>query len=88
MLKPYRQLVGFNSVSGSRRVHAEVSELEQKIVSAAEMEGEAASYCQGSTRIFEISTFSEFILNIKSSRKHIVNNENSEASLFQSCSKY
>lgn len=38
------------------------------------MEGEAASYCQGSTRIFEISTFSEFILNIKSSRKHNVNN--------------
>lgn len=55
-------------------MHAEVSELEQKIVSAAEMEGEAASYCQGSTRIFEISTFSEFTLNIKSPRKHNVNN--------------
>lgn len=73
-LTPYRQLVGLNSLSGSRRVHAGVSELEQKIVSAAEMEREAASYCQGNTRIFVISTFSEFILNIKSSRKHNVNN--------------
>lgn len=73
-LTPYRQLVGLNSLSGSRRVHAGVSELEQKIVSAAEMEREAARYCQGNTRIFVISTFSEFILNIKSSRKRNVNN--------------
>jgi len=37
------------------------------------MEREAASYCQGNTRIFVISTFSKFILNIKSFRKHNVN---------------
>lgn len=73
-LAPYRQLLGLNSVSGSMRVHAGVSELEQKIVSAAEMEKEAASYCQGNTGILVISTFCEFIQNTKSSRTDNVNN--------------
>lgn len=48
--------------------------MEQKIVSAAEMEREAASYCQGNTEIFVISAFAVFIPNTKSSGKDHVNN--------------